>query len=109
MKSVIESMYGQNEDEMTPANKPKILKEATNEFEIKTQSKNFAKIRAGKNDVMVPTATYVKDLEDQIEKLTKEMKKLGSEYAKASRAINSLNQTIETLKKNMKNKLDRFD
>lgn len=107
MKTVIESMYGQN-DEPT-STKPKILTEASNEFEIKTQSKNFTKIKAGKSDVVVPTANYVKDLEDQIEKLNKEVKKLSSEYAKAARAINSMSQTLETLKKNMKNKLDRFD
>jgi hypothetical protein len=106
MKDVIESLYGQKEGEPQAS---KVLREATNEFEIKTQSKNFTKIKAGSKDVVVPTATYVKDLEDQITKLNKDVKSLSSDYSKAVRAINALSQTVETLKKNMKNKMDRFD
>lgn len=101
----IPALYGQTNDPMV---KTQPLTEATNEFEIKTQGKNFAKIKSGKETIDVPRAKYIKELEDKIERLEKEIKKANADNRKLTSAVNSIIKDVNSLTKELKNKVDRF-
>ncbi len=103
--STITALYGRNEVEPT-STKP--LNEATNEFEIRTQGKHFARIKSGKETVDVPRAQYVKALEDRVEVLEKELKRNEVTNRKLTTGLRSLEQDISELRKELKTKMDRF-
>lgn len=104
MNKLLAEMYGQ--DKITSTAKP--LTEATNEFEIKTQHKNFVSIQSGRKDIKVATALYVKELEDKIEKQAKDIKALQTDNRKLVRELNSINQDLTSIKNALKTKMDRF-
>lgn len=101
----IPALYGQ--DRPTEGT-PKKLVESTNEFEIKTQGKNFVKIKSGKEAVDVPRAKYVKELEDKVERLERDLKSAESDVRRIKHAFDNLAREVTQLRKDVKNKMDKF-
>lgn len=87
---------------------PEPLRESTNEFEIKTQTKNFHKIKSGSKEITVPAAKYIKELEDRIDEQGRDFRKLTSDMKKVQRAVDALSRELDSMKKELKNKMDRF-
>jgi predicted nucleic acid-binding Zn-ribbon protein len=108
LNDTISALYGQTDAVDEP--KQRLLEvSAKDDFEIRSQGKNFAKIKVGAETVEVPRARYVKDLETELERLDKELKKAYRAIRQLTNAANRTSTEIADLKKQMKNKLDRFD
>ncbi len=105
MKDVLAAMYGASDDEPTQVTK---LTEATNEFEIKTQTKNFVTLKVGKETVSLPVAKYIKSLEDKIEKLERDADRQRSDYKKIKSVVERLGKDVQSMDKELKDKMDRF-
>lgn len=106
MNPTIPAMYGQSNEESSVSTK---LTEATDEFEIKTQARNFASIKVGKESVTVPKAEYVKQLEDRVERLESGLKASQSANRQLRQALTAMTKDISSLRKELDGKLDRFN
>lgn len=103
MSKLLEEMYGADKQPAKP-----VLREASNEFEIKTQNKNFVSIQSGRKDVKVATALYVKELEDTVEKQARDIKSLQSDIRKLVRELNNVTKDMTAVRNALKTKMDRF-
>jgi capsule polysaccharide export protein KpsE/RkpR len=98
----LRALYGVNSADVAT------ITEATQEFEIKTQGRKFARLASGNITVEVPRAKYVKDLEDKVIELQADLRKQMGVSRKQQVAINGLIHDISALRKEMKTKMDRF-
>jgi len=87
---------------------PKKLTEATKEFTVKTDGKNFVKLNTERGkEVIVPQAVYVKELEQQIDSLKSKVKSVEADNRILTVAVKRLQHEMVELRAALKKKVDR--
>jgi predicted nucleic acid-binding Zn-ribbon protein len=107
MNNTITSMYGQP-DEEPKTDEGKVNESTAVDFQIKTHARNFARIKIGKEDVTVPKAFYVKELENKVERLASDLKKTEAANRQLKSTVAGFQKDIADLRKELKGKMDRF-
>jgi hypothetical protein len=102
----IPALYGRNDEDDETADTVKLSE--VKEVAIKSNGRNFVTIKSGSDMLDVPSAKYVKELEDQVMALDRIAKKNRTENRRLQLALNDVIRDLNSLRKELKNKVDKF-